>query len=133
MRQILFLSLSDSSSGTAPEFRACFDLSSCWTSASSTYSTSSYVAATSIPSQFHRPTHFLSEAENLSTPSPSSSPSSPAKVYLIKSRPEYWRTDGFLYDGRKLGQTSLLYSQLSHQQPTSFKTIVDAASLPPPL
>ena len=49
MRQILFLSLSDSSSGTAPEFRACFDLSSCWTSASSTYSTSSYVDAISIP------------------------------------------------------------------------------------
>ena len=49
MRQILFLSLSDSSSGTAPEFRACFDLSSCWTSASSTHSTSSYVDATSIP------------------------------------------------------------------------------------
>ena len=48
MRQILFLSLSDSSSGTAPEFRACFDLSSCWTSASSTYSTSSYLDATSI-------------------------------------------------------------------------------------
>ena len=49
VRQILFLSLSDSSSGTAPEFRACFDLSSCWTSASSTYSTSSYVDAFSIP------------------------------------------------------------------------------------
>ena len=49
VRQILFLSLSDSSSGTAPEFRACFDLSSCWTSASSTYSTSSYVDAISIP------------------------------------------------------------------------------------
>ena len=49
MRQILFLSLSDSSSGTAPEFRACFDLSSWWTSASSTYSTSSYVDAISIP------------------------------------------------------------------------------------
>ena len=66
------------------------------------------------------------------SPSPSSSPCSPAKVYLIKSRPEYWRTDGFLYDGRKLGQTSLLSSQLSHQQPTSFKTIVDAAALLPP-